>query len=91
MNTAITDAAINQEAATIKYFADRQFIKEHLNKDFLDALKRMFNYDSPSISFYRNHDGTVRDGQDYHMVMLNAAVRDGQREVIALLENILNN
>lgn len=91
MNTTTTDAAINQETAALSYMRDRQLIKECMNRDFLDALKRMFNYDSPSISFYRNHDGTVRDGQDYHMVMLNAAVRDGQREVIAILENILNN
>lgn len=70
---------------------DREIIKEHLDTKFLDALKRMFNYDAPSISFHRNYDGTALAGQDYNMTILNGAIRDGQREVIATLEHIFRN
>lgn len=77
-----------EEGASL-YAEDLKTIKEHLDTKFLDALKRRFDYHRPSIVYARNeHDAPV-PGQDYQMVMLNAAVRDGQREVIATLEYIL--
>lgn len=93
MNTttyATTELMLAQQQASADYEKDRQIIKEHLDRKFMDALKRMFNYDMPCISYYRNEDGTVSSGQDFRMVMLNGAVKDGQREVIATLEYILN-
>lgn len=86
-----TELMLAQSKAAKLMEQDREIIREHLDRKFLDALKRMFCYDQPSFSYHRATDGTPAEGQDYRMVVLNGAVRDGQREVIATLEYIFNN
>ena len=86
-----TDLMLAQAIAAEVMEQDKKIIREHLDRKFLDALKRYFGYDMPSLSYYRTDDGTPASGQDYNMVVLNGAVRDGQREVLATLECIFNN
>ena len=87
---ATTDMMLAQQQACRMIEEDKLTIRQHLDRRFLDALKRMFGYDLPSIAYHRSADGVPTSGQDYHMVVLNGAVRDGQREVIATLEHIFN-
>lgn len=87
---ATTEMMLANQRACHKIEEDKQTIRQHLDRKFLDALKRLFGYDLPSITYHRSDDGVPTSGQDYHMVVLNGAVRDGQREVIATLEHIFN-
>lgn len=91
MEYETTELMLAQRKASELMQEDRRTVAEHLDRKFLAALKRMFNYDQPSFMYHRLDDGTPASGQDYQMVMLNGAVRDGQREVIATLEYIFNN
>jgi hypothetical protein len=94
MNTeqyATTDVMLAQLEAAKQAEQDRQTIREHLDKKFLDAMKRVFCYDQPSLAYYQHEDGSPANGQDYNMVVLNGAVRDGQKRVIATLEYIFHN
>ena len=65
-------------------------IKQGMGKDALDALKERFNYNAPAFIFDQTSGSGVAPNQDYEMVVLNAAIRDGQREVLMYLDSILN-
>lgn len=66
-------------------------IRYGVSKDALDALKERFNYYAPAFVFNQDAASGVMPYQDAKMVTLNAAIRDGQREVLIYLDNILNN
>jgi hypothetical protein len=61
-----------------------------MSKDALEALKERFNVNAPVFIFDQNCASGVMPHQDAKMVTLNAAVRDGQREVLTYLEQVLN-
>lgn len=65
-------------------------IKRGMGRDALEALKERFNYYAPAFLYQQDAAGGVEYGHDARMVVLNAAVRDGQREVLMYLEQILH-
>jgi hypothetical protein len=65
-------------------------IKRGMGKDALEALKERFNYYAPTFVFDQSPTSGVMPYQNAEMVTLNAAVRDGQREVLLYIERILN-
>lgn len=65
-------------------------IKNGMGKDALEALKERFNFYAPTFVFDQNVASGVMPYQDAQMVTLNAAVRDGQREVLLYIDRILN-
>lgn len=65
-------------------------IKCGMGKDALEALKERFNYYAPAFIFDQTSGSGVAPNQDSKMVVLNAAIRDGQREVLMYIESILN-
>lgn len=66
-------------------------IKRGVSREALEALKERFNYYAPTFIFDQNIASGVLPYQDAKMVTLNAAVRDGQREVIMYIDRLLNN
>lgn len=65
-------------------------IRRGVSRDALKALKERFNFDAPAFVFYQDASSGVMPHQDAQMVTLNAAMRDGQREVLIYLDRILN-
>ena len=64
-------------------------IKSGISKSALQALKKRFGYHLPAHQYFTNCSMPV-GGQDAELIKLHAAVRDGQREVISYIEQILN-
>ena len=79
-----------EETDTEKPWAVRIRQGTTMSKDALNALKERFNYNAPVFIFDQNCASGVMPNQDAKMVTLNAAVRDGQREVLTYLEQVLN-
>lgn len=65
-------------------------IKGGMSRDALAALKERFNFYAPAFVFQQDFASAPVPGQDAKMITLNAAVRDGQREVLMYLERLLN-
>lgn len=65
-------------------------IRRGMSRDALEALKERFNFYAPAFVFYQDASSGVMPYQDARMVTLNAAMRDGQREVLIYLDRILN-
>lgn len=64
-------------------------IKSGISKSALQALKKKFGYNLPAYQYLTN-GAMPLSGQDVELIKLHAAVRDGQREVISYIEQILN-
>lgn len=68
----------------------RNDIKEGVSEKALKALKKRFGYDLPTLLYHTDPRGVVQAGQDSRLIQLHAAVRDGQREVIAYIAQIIS-
>lgn len=68
----------------------RLAIKRGVSFDALRALKQKFLFNAPAFLYETDSMGRVQAGQDPEMIKLHAAVRDGQREVIMYIEQLLN-
>lgn len=68
----------------------RNDIKEGVSEKALKALKKKFGYDLPNLLYHTDTRGVVEAGQDTRLIQLHAAVRDGQREVIAYIAQIIS-
>jgi hypothetical protein len=63
-------------------------IKHGVTKEALKALKKRFAYHLPAFQ-YRTQGFMAADSSNVELIKLHAAVRDGQREVITYIEQIL--
>ncbi len=68
----------------------RNDIKEGVSEKALKALKIKFGYDFPNLLYRTDKNFIVQAGQDARMIQLHAAVRDGQREVISYIAQIIS-
>jgi hypothetical protein len=68
----------------------RLAIRRGVSSDALRALKKKFMFNAPAFLYETDAMGRVMAGQDNELIKLHAAVRDGQREVIMYIEQILN-
>lgn len=68
----------------------RLAIRLGVSTDALRALKKKFMFNAPAFLYETDAMGRVMAGQDNELIKLHAAVRDGQREVIMYIEQILN-
>ncbi len=68
----------------------RLAIRRGVSTDALRALKERFMFNAPAFLYETYNTGLVKAGQDSELIKLHAAVRDGQREVIMYIEQILN-
>ncbi|MBR4310223.1 MAG: hypothetical protein IKW19_00195 [Akkermansia sp.] len=68
----------------------RLAIRRGVSTDALRALKKKFMFNAPAFLYETDAMGRVMAGQDNELIKLHAAVRDGQREVIMYIEQILN-
>lgn len=81
---------INEEARLAAEEAKKikESIKHGVTKEALKALKKRFAYHLPAFQ-YRTQGFMAADSGDVELIKLHAAVRDGQREVITYIEQIL--
>ena len=68
----------------------RLAIRRGVSTDALRALKKKFMFNAPAFLYETDAMGRVMAGQNNELIKLHAAVRDGQREVIMYIEQILN-
>ena len=69
---------------------DREQIKHGVTKEALKALKARFGYMYPAFIYPTQGYGATSAPVNTELIKLHAAVRDGQREVISYIEQILN-
>lgn len=69
---------------------DREYIRKGVTKEALKALKARFGYMYPAFIYPTNGYGVTASPVNPELIKLHAAVRDGQREVISYIEQILN-
>lgn len=66
-------------------------IRSGVTRDALKALKKAFGYDLPAFQYRRKGFELAPDaGNNAELIALHAAVRDGQREVITYIAQLLN-
>ena len=68
----------------------RLAIRRGVSSDALRALKQKFMFNAPAFLYETDSMGRVQSNQDPELIKLHAAVRDGQREVLMYIEQILN-
>lgn len=81
----------DERRALEKAKAYRDCIKRGVTKEALKALKARFGYHLPAFLYATNGFKAVSGNESVELMKLHAAVRDGQREVITYIEQILNN
>ena len=68
----------------------RLAIRRGVSSDALRALKQKFMFNAPAFLYETDSMGRVQSNQNPELIKLHAAVRDGQREVLMYIEQILN-